>query len=219
MNKKYFPLAALIVLALVTMACEPLDFVASKLGYTPAATAAAPAVSAPPAGAAPTTAADPCAPAPGKVLPAYCGSVPVVPPTAVGPAAPAAGDTCGSVPMTDYSQALSATLYNIDVGGPDQREILNLWTPGTKERTYIVGKMTTKRSFFTAYGNKRLFHEPDCNWHNLLVEAVTYAQRTTASNHTGEVWQVFPDGTTKMLIANAFGVTSAQLTNMADPTK
>lgn len=96
MNKKLSTLmAALLALTIATLACSPVDWAVGQAGYVPAATAAAPAVSAPPAsGTVPTLAPaapraeDPCTPAPGKMLPAYCGSAPV--PTAA-PAAPAAG--------------------------------------------------------------------------------------------------------------------------------
>ena len=130
-------------------------------------------------------------------------------------------DTCGSIPMIDYSQALSPEdLYKIDVGGPDQYEVLNLWIPGEKERTYVVDKMEkTLRSKFLAYGNKRIYHEKDCDWHNLVQEAVTYAKNTTDSNHTGEVWEVLRDGSTKLLIPNAFLVTPEQLAKMKDSSK
>lgn len=80
MNKKLLALlGALIALALVTMACGPLDWVASKLGYTPAAVAAAPAV------------------APTLVVPPASGIVPTL-----APAAPGAGSS-GCTPPAGYT--------------------------------------------------------------------------------------------------------------------
>lgn len=136
-----------------------------------------------------------------------------VPPTVV--PSVVAQQVCSAYKI-DFTHGQGVKSYTIDSGSPNEREIINLWNPGTKETTYILPRMTVIRGLFAGFGNMWKF-PVSCDSENLIERAVQYAKDTSPSNHTGEVYLVNADGSKKLITNDAFAFDLS--TFPVDPTK